>query len=76
MLMDGKFNEGVEKGIEKGRAEGREEGRVEGREEGREESKIEIAKNMIQLGLTTEQTSKATGLTIEVIGELKRGSYA
>ena len=51
-------------------AEGREQGLAEGRAEGRAEGKLEVAKNMISLGIDIETISKATGLSVEEIGNL------
>ena len=55
--------EGREEGREEGRAEGREEGRAEGRAEGRTEGALLIARNLKQMGLSTSDVMKATGLT-------------
>lgn len=52
---------------EKGFAEGRAEGREQGRAEGRAEGVYAVAKNLKQMGMTIEQISQATGLTIEEI---------
>lgn len=62
--------EGWEVGHEKGRAEGREEGRAEGREEGRMNEKYENARNLKQLGVSTDIIAKATGLTVKEIENL------
>ena len=56
--------EGVEEGIEIGREKGREEG-MEKREK-------EIALNLIESGLDNETISKATGLTIRKINQLRK----
>ena len=45
------------------RREGYEEGRVEGRAEGRAEGALLIARNLKQMGLSTSDVMKATGLT-------------
>ncbi|WP_158107033.1 hypothetical protein [Caedibacter taeniospiralis] len=47
--------EGIETGIEKGILKG----------------KFEVAKNLKQLGLTDEQISKATGLSVDELKQLK-----
>ena len=47
--------------IEKGRAEGREQGRAEGRAEG----KLEIAKNLLAMGIPMDKVVQASGLTEE-----------
>ncbi|MGD9975126.1 MAG: Rpn family recombination-promoting nuclease/putative transposase [Desulfatirhabdiaceae bacterium] len=54
---------------EEGWDEGRKEGRKEGKEEGRREEKMEIARNMLDNGLTIDQIVRITGLTIEEIGK-------
>lgn len=60
--------------IEKGRAEGREQGRAEGREqgraEGRAEGKLEIAKNLLAMGIPMDKVVQASGLTEEQISAL------
>ena len=48
----------------------KEEGRVEGREEGRIEEKLQNARNLKGLGVSTEIIMKATGLTAEEIEQL------
>ncbi len=71
--------EAFEEGVEKGREEGREEGRAEGREEGREEGekigikkKAEItASKLIKMGMSNEEISEITDLTISEIEELR-----
>lgn len=52
--------------IEKGRAEGREQGRAEGRAEG----KLEIAKNLLAMGIPMDKVVQASGLTEEQISAL------
>ena len=52
--------------IEKGRAEGREQGRAEGRAEG----KLEIAKNLLAMGIPMDKVVQASGLTDEQISAL------
>lgn len=60
------------------RAEGREEGRAEGRAEGRSEGEeigfakglaklVQSAKNFLAMGLSLEQVSQGTGLSVEEI---------
>jgi len=43
----------------------------EGRGEGREEREIEIAENLINLGLENNLITKATGLSIEEIEKIR-----
>jgi predicted transposase/invertase (TIGR01784 family) len=57
--------EGLKRGVQKGLAEGVQKGRVEGR--------VEVAKNMIKIGLPLEQVAKATGLDLETVKSLARG---
>ena len=57
-------------GEAKGRAEGREEGRAEGRAEGHDEKAIEIARNLMAMGLPVGQIISATGLSEEQVRKL------
>ena len=50
---------------------GKEEGREEGRAEGMSQRSLEIARNLLSLGLPVDQIIQATGLTEEEIGLLK-----
>ena len=59
-----------EQGRAEGRAEARAEARAEGRAEGRAEVKAEVAAKMKSMGLSPEQISQATDLSIEVINSL------
>ena len=45
-------------------------GREEGREEGRMEEKRSIARNLKSMGLSFQQISQASGLTLEEIEQL------
>ncbi len=49
-------------------------GRQEGRAEGQTEGKIEVAKNLLNMGLSVENIAKATGLNAEEIKKLKQPS--
>jgi predicted transposase/invertase (TIGR01784 family) len=51
--------QGIEKGIEKGR------------QEGRQEEKLEVARNLIKISLSTEQIAEVTGLEIKRIEKLR-----
>ena len=66
-LLDDRY----QKGKEEGRAEGKEEGRAEGRAEGMSQRSLEIARNLLSLGLPINQITQATGLTEEEIELLK-----
>ena len=50
---------------------GKEEGRAEGRAEGMSQRSLEIARNLLSLGLPVDQITQATGLTEEEIELLK-----
>ena len=68
------LEEGLAKGRVKGRAEGLEEGLSKGRAEGREERNLEVAINFLQLGTPCEIVAKATGLSLEEVLKLQKGS--
>ena len=55
---------------EAGIAEGLQQGKKEGLAEGEYNAKIETAKNLLVMGLSVEQISKATGLSIEEVKSL------
>lgn len=67
--------EGRAEGREEGRAEGRAEGRVEGLKEGREQGRAEgikeAARKMKQSGLTADQISKFTGLSVKEVDDIQ-----
>ena len=46
-------------------------GRLEGKQEGLIEGKKEVAKNLLSLGISIDDISKATGLSVEEIKKLK-----
>ena len=56
---------------QKGKEEGKEEGRAEGRAEGMSQRSLEIARNLLSLGLPVDQITQATGLTEKEIELLK-----
>lgn len=60
----------IEKGRAEGRKQGRAEGRAEGREQGRAEGKLEIAKNLLAMGIPMDKVVQASGLTEEQISAL------
>jgi predicted transposase/invertase (TIGR01784 family) len=61
---------GKEEGIEEGIAIGEERGIAIGKEEGITEGKRETALNLLSMGLTVEQISQATNLSIKEIESL------
>ena len=71
----GSYVEGEEKGLAKGRVEGRAEGRAEGRVEGRAEGELskglEVARNLLSMGMSWSQIMQATGLTEDQLKPLQ-----
>ena len=61
-LLDDRYQKGKEKG--------KEEGIAEGMEKGMNQKALEIAKNMLAMGLSAEQVAKATQLSLEIIKNL------
>jgi predicted transposase/invertase (TIGR01784 family) len=57
-MLDGALSEGIT------------QGKQEGKQEGRREPILEVAKNMLSLGMTLEQIASATGLTQEALKQL------
>ena len=72
-MAEGKA-EGLElgraEGLELGKAQGLAEGLAEGRAEGMALAHVEIAKNMLAMGLDVDTISKATGLSVDQINSL------
>lgn len=62
--------EGRAEGIAEGRIEGRAEGIAEGRIEGEKAKSVEIAKNLISMGIPLETIAQGTGLTLDELKEL------
>jgi predicted transposase/invertase (TIGR01784 family) len=71
MLMEEKFEAGMEKGRVEGIAQGIEKGREEGIEQGAYNNKLETAKKLLLKGMSPAEISEITGLQIEKIMELK-----
>ena len=57
----------IDDSYQKGKEKGKEEGIAEGMEKGMNQKALEIAKNMLAMGLSTEQVAKATQLPLEII---------
>ena len=55
-----------------GRAEGRAEGIAEGRVEGRAEGFMEVAKKMLDKGMSAEVVADMTGLSLDEVFKLKQ----
>ena len=72
-----KFDEkrGMEKGMAKGRAEGLAKGRAKGLAEGRAEGELskglEVARNLLAMGMSCSQIIQATGLTEDQLKQLQ-----
>ena len=67
----------INQGREQGREEGREQGREEGREQERklrEEERNEMARTLLEMGISIENVALATKLSIENIIELQAAS--
>ena len=62
----------LEKGREEGMAKGMEKGLEKGREEGMEKEKIATARRLLSMGLSEEQVSTATELSLEEIQKLRK----
>ena len=57
-------------GIAEGKEIGMKEGMEKGMEKGMNQKALEIAKNMLAMGLSAEQVAKATQLPVEIIKNL------
>ena len=60
----------IDDSYQKGKEKGKEEGIAEGMEKGMNQKALEIAKNMLAMGLSAEQVAKATQLSLEIINNL------
>ena len=68
-----KFDEkrGMEKGMAKGMAKGRAEGMAEGMAKGELSKGLEVARNLLAMGISWSQIMQATGLTEEQLKQLQ-----
>ena len=64
------MQKGIQKGIQEGMQKGIQKGMQEGIQKGISERNIEIAKNLVKLGMPLRQISAATGLTQEEVENL------
>jgi len=64
------LTEGRAQGLTEGRAEGRAQGLTEGRAEGEKAKAIEMAKNLLSLGVDINTVSKASGLSVDELKKL------
>ena len=73
--IDEKYKEGIEEGkldgINIGKLDGYQEGKLDGINIGKLDEKINIVKNLLNMNIDITSISKATGLSIEEINELK-----
>ena len=60
----------IDDSYQKGKEKGKEEGIAEGMEKGMNQKALDIAKNMLAMGLSAEQVAKATQLPLEIIKNL------
>lgn len=67
-IMD--YNTGIREAKEEGKREGKIEGKIEGIKKGERKKQIEIAKELLKLGMSIENIQKATKLTIDEIKKL------
>jgi predicted transposase/invertase (TIGR01784 family) len=63
--------QGIDEGEAKGRAEGEAKGRAEGEAKGRAEEKMQVAQNLLSLGMELPQIAQVTGLSIETLQQLQ-----
>ena len=61
------MEKGMKEGMELGMAKGKQEGLAEGMEKGMNQKALEIAENMLAMGLSAEQVAKATQLPLDII---------
>ena len=66
--VDTAKREGIAEGMEKGMKQGMEKGM----KQGMKQRSLEIARNLLSLGLPVDQITQATGLTEEEIKQLKK----
>ena len=63
--------EGMAQGIAKGMAEGMAQGKAQGMAQGKAEAEIQVAKNLLHMGLGTAQIATATGLPAAEVERLQ-----
>ncbi len=64
------LEQGRQQGLEQGRQQGLEQGRQQGLEQGRQQEKIEIARNLLNTGMSPDFVAQATGLSSQDILDL------
>ena len=63
---------GIECAEKRGIAKGLEKGINKGKNEGKKQKQIEIAQNLLKMGMKISEISEATGLTIEEIEQINK----
>ena len=71
VLKEEAYEDGLFVGREEGISIGLERGRATGREEGAYQTKLETARSFLSMGLAPEQVAQGTGLSLEVILQLR-----
>ncbi|MDO4506054.1 MAG: Rpn family recombination-promoting nuclease/putative transposase [Spirochaetales bacterium] len=71
-ILEDEKEEAREIGLAEGRAKGLAEGRAEGINQGAHENAVETAKRLLKMGLTAEQVSEATCLSVEEIRDISK----
>jgi predicted transposase/invertase (TIGR01784 family) len=72
-VVDTAREEGIKEGLKAGKEEGIKEGLKAGKEEGIKEGLKQVAINAISMGRTTEDIAALTGLSEEIIDNLRKG---
>jgi predicted transposase YdaD len=65
------LQKGEQIGLQKGEQIGLQKGEQIGLQKGEQKKALEIAKNAIQLGLSNEEISKLTGLSVDEVSKLR-----
>ena len=71
--LEGSERQGYHKGFKEGVEQGMEKGLAEGKSEGRASALNDVAKSMLEAGMSEDQITKVTGLDKEQIRKLKGG---
>ena len=66
------LSKGLQQGISQGISQGIKQGISQGMKQGVYQEKLETAKNLFHLGLSIEQISTVTGLSLETLQQLEK----
>ena len=69
------LQQGISQGINQGIKQGISQGISQGIKQGAYQEKLETAKNFLSMGLSIEQISRGTGLSLETIKQLEKGFH-